>query len=1225
MNILKSKFNMNQKFVIGNWFFSLGLLILADLFMIDVAKAQVVIDHLQVEYTKNPIGIDVKSPRFSWQMSAPEKSRNYEQTSYQIEVKDLKNHVVWNSNKVVSGNAVGIVYSGAPLQPMTRYRWTVTVWDQLGKTSKATDWFETGLMNPDISAWDGATWIGGGDQDLVLYSQYLPLFVLKYQLAIAKGSSRASIVLGANDPRLMDRNKNILQIENGINQSYLKVELDISGLNENETGKAKINFYRSGYTPNDNPLVPVKSFEIKTEFINNRNKHNDHQIAIRDQYGELFVTLDENAAFFVEDTKIQTGAANSFPQARRLASVNLNPMGAGHDYISFGMLCDMGFAVDSGQQAVFKNLSVSNIRNPSNVLFYEDLTKPTYDGIYKTAASNNSGFGIKNNAYELDGSKKSVFVVADPSHNSMPMLRTRFNLRNQKIEQARLYVTARGIYEMYINGKRVGNDYFNPGLTQYNVTHLYQTYDVTDMVSNGQNAIGAMMGEGWWSGLLSFGAIWNHFGDRQSLLAKLVIQYTDGSKEIITSNDKTWKYYGNGPVIYSSLDMGEVYDATREEAIKNWSTAEYDDHAWKPAISVSLTGTAYREGAVNFRGEKEIINYDHLSLIGQIGENAGIYKVLTAQSVKEVSKGVYVYNMGQNFVGVPKINIKNGKSGQKLTVRVSEVLYPDLKEYGNNVGLIMTENYRAALSQDTYVMKDGAQLWQPHFTSHGYQYIEISGLDEALPLEAVQGLCISSIKKLAADYETSNEKVNKLWSNLVWSNVDNFLTIPTDCPQRNERMGWSGDISIFSRTATYISNCDQFMRRHLFAMRDVQTPKGKFTDIAPVGGGFGGLLWGSAGITVPWETYLQYNDLSLLEEHYPAMVKYINYLDSAIDKKTGLCTDRQLGDWLGPQNNQLGTDYLVTAYHVYDLDIIQRVATLLGNKNDATRFQKMYDERKSFFNKTFVNEIKKTMGLIGGGPFGPSNVKPVWKIADVQTAYAVGLALHAFNEENIPFMVKNLKESVERKNTGDDGIERPSYSLMTGFIGTAWISKALSDYGYSNLAYKLLQNNQFPSWLYAVDQGATTIWERLNGYTTDKGFGGNNSMNSFNHYSFGAIGQWMMAYSLGIQRDQPGFKKFILQPIPDPTGDMTWAKGYYDSEYGRINSSWKLENKKFTYSATVPANTRATLYLPAIDIKSIHENGKPVLNTRGIKFIKFENGKAVYELKSGTYQFSSGL
>jgi alpha-L-rhamnosidase len=1214
---------MNQRLLNTKQILLPALLVAVLFLLTNTLHAQAVIDNLQVEYTKTPIGIDVKTPRFSWQMTAPAGERKYAQTGYQLEVKDAMGTVVWNSKKMAGGTALGIVYAGMPLKAATRYNWAVTVWDQNGKTAKAASWFETGLMNPTLSAWDGASWIGGSNEDLVLYSKYLPLFNLKYVLAIAAGSSKASIILGANDPRLMDKNKNIFQVQNGRNQSYLKVELDIAGVDGTATGRAKLHFYRAGYTQHDTASRPLKTFDIKTEFINSSNKNNNHRIAIKDEFGKLSVTLDDSLSFFVPEPKKESAGARPYPSFDKGAFVNLNPVGSGGDYITFGMLCDMGFSVDAGQKALFSNVTVSNIRNPANTLFYEDLAKPAYDGIYKLFAGDTStGFSVKNNSYQVNGGSSGLFVVADPSHNAMPLLRTNFAAANKKIQGARLYVTARGIYEMYLNGKRVGEDYFNPGLTQYNVTHLYQTYDVTSMVNSGQNALGAMLGEGWWSGLLSFGTIWNHFGDRQSLLAKLVIEYEDGTKDVFTSNDKNWKYYNNGPVIYSSLDMGEVYDATREAAIRDWSMAAYDDSKWKQAINIPLQGTSYREGSVGFMGDKETIDYDKLSLIGQIGENAGLYKTLTAKTVKEVVKGVFVYNMGQNFVGVPKIEIKNGKAAQKLTVRVAEMLYPDLKESGNNVGLLMTENYRAALSQDTYVMKDGEQTWQPHFTSHGYQYIEISGIDEALPLEAVQGLCISSLRKITADYTTSNDKVNKLWSNLVWSNIDNFLTIPTDCPQRNERMGWSGDISVFSRTATYLSNADQFLRRHMFAMRDVQTPKGKFTDVAPVGGGFGGLLCGSAGITVAWETYQQYNDIALLQEHYPAMVTYINYLDSCIDKTTGLCTDRQLGDWLGPQNNQLGTDFLVTVYHIFDLGIMTKVAAILNNKTDAARFKKMYEERKTFFNRTFVNAHKKAMGLIGGGMFGDAKEKPVFKEADTQTAYAVGLALGAFDEANIPFMVRNLRDAVERKNTGDDGIERPNYSLMTGFIGTAWISKALSDYGNSDLAYKLLQNNQFPSWLYAVDQGATTIWERLNGYTTDKGFGGNNGMNSFNHYSFGAIGQWMMAYSLGIQRDEPGFKKFILQPAPDPTGQMTWAKGYYDCDYGRINSGWKTASGKLMYSATVPANTSATLYLPAKNSKNILEGGKPVTASKGIRLIRYDKGKAVFALSSGSYEFT---
>ena len=1189
-------------------------------------QAAASIENLQVEYTKTPLGIDVNAPRFSWQMMAPAGERDYSQTAYQIVVQDPKGIIVWDTKKITDGTSIGIVYAGNPLKATTRYTWTVTVWDQTGNASSQTSWFETGLMNPDpgLSAWDGAAWVGGSDEDRVLYSHYLPIFSLKYTVAIAEGSTKASFIIGANDSRLTDKNKNIYQLENGKDKSYIKLELDISAVDGSAKGKAKFNVYRVGYTNKDVADKPVKTLEVITSLINNINKNKEHNIVINGTFGALTISIDGSSSFTgASATQERPGRFQGGPRG---VLVNVNPMGSGGDYITLGLLCDMGFAVDAGQKACFSNVEVLNSRFPNNVLFHEDLTKATYEGIYKSFfADDKADFNISQDAYVLNGGNSGTFLVANPSHNAMPMLRTVFATGNKKIERARLYVTSRGIYEIYLNGKRIGDDYYNPGLTQYNVTHLYQTYDVTSMLSNGKNALGALLGEGWWSGLLSFGSIWNHFGDRQSFLAKLVITYEDGATDVITTNDRDWKYFNKGPVIYSSLDMGESYDATCEAAIKDWCTADYDDHDWKNAVNVPLEGTSYSGSSTDFMGNTTNFSFDKLGLIGQIGNNAGIYKILTAQNMKEVRKGVYIYNMGQNLVGVPRITIASGHAGDIITLRYSEMLYPDLKESGNNVGMIMTENYRAALSQDIYTVKDGNQVYQPRFTSHGYQYIEITGIDEPLPLEAVQGVVISSVRELTADYETSNKKVNQLWSNLTWSNIDNFLSIPTDCPQRNERMGWSGDISVFSRTATYVSNSDQFLRRHMFAMRDVQSPAGKFADVSPVGGGFGGVLWGSAGITVPWEAYLQYGDLGLLEEHYNAMVAYIDYLSTTISKENGLSKDGQLGDWLGPQNNQLGSPFLATAYHIFDLEIMVKVAEILRKKHDAERFRKMYIERKTFFNTTFINQDHKTLSLSAGGsglgnqPSRPANVK----LADTQTSYAVGLALGAFSDENIPHMANNLAETVKRENKDDGGNTRPSYSLMTGFIGTAWISKALSDHGYSELAYRLLQSDKYPSWLYAVDQGATTIWERLNGFTVENGFGGNNSMNSFNHYSFGAVGQWMMAYSLGIQRDLPGFKHFILQPEPDPTGQMTWAKGYYDSMYGRISSGWKVENDILSYTAIVPANTKATLYLPVASGKDITESGKPVKKAKGVKFVRFEGGKAVYELRSGSYEFVS--
>ncbi|WP_346861089.1 family 78 glycoside hydrolase catalytic domain [uncultured Draconibacterium sp.] len=1182
-------------------------------------KEDVTLNNLTVEYTSTPLGIDVEFPRFGWQMQTANNQRGYFQTAYQLEVKDDAGKEVWNSGKISEATALAVKYEGSPLQPKTRYNWTTTVWDQNNEAHRESSWFETGLMDTRQSAWEGAQWIGGSDNDLVFFSDYELIFNAKYDVAIGEGSTKAGFVYGANDLRLMDKYKNIYQLENKRNESYIKLELDITDLAESASGLAKFNVYRAGYAPGDKADEPFKTFIVKSAVINSKNKYAPHTIAFSSAYGKISVSIDGNEEFFVKSKDEQDqGEMPSFMRRDRGATVVLNPIGSNHDYIPFGMVCDLGFAMDAGQKAAFSNLEILNNRMPNNTLFKEKLSAD-YNGIFKGQVA------IDNAAYVVDGGTEGTFIVADPSRSSTPMLRTAFNARN-KVASARLYVTARGIYEVFINGEKVGNDHYNPGQTQFNKTHFYQTYDVTNLLQEGENAMGAMMSEGWWSGLLSFGAIWNHFGDRQSLLAMLEITYADGVKHTITTNSTDWKYFNDGPIKYSSLDLGEIYDATKDAGVEGWSSAGYDDSAWETASVVPLDGTTFSGEVREFTGAVTQFNYDDVKLIGQIGNNAGVFKELTAQSMQEVRPGVYVYDMGQNFVGVPKITLANGVAGDTMIVRVAEILYPDLEESGDNVGMIMTENYRAAISQDMYIMKDGKQVFQPKFTSHGAQYFEITGIDTPLPLEAVQGVAISSVVKLAADFQTSNPKVNQLWSNLCWSNVDNFLTLPTDCPQRNERMGWSGDISVFSRTATYLSNSDQFLRRHMIAMRDVQKASGKFTDIAPIGGGFGGVLWGSAGLTVPWEVYLQYNDVALLEEHYDAMLAYIDYLGTTINPETGITSDGQLGDWLGPQNNMLGTPFLTTAYYVFDLGIMKNAAKILGKTEALVRFEKLYDKQKAFFNKTFINADGKTMGLVGGGGFGaPPGQKAEFKLADTQTSYAVGLALGAFDDTLVLQMAKNLAETIERKNMDDNGILRPEYSLMTGFIGTAWVSKALSDYGYNEQAYKLLQNSQYPSWLYSIDQGATSIWERLNGYTVENGFGGNNSMNSFNHYSFGAVGQWMLAYSLGIQRDEPGFQKFILQPNPDPTGEMTSAQGHYDSMYGRIDSKWEIKDGQLIYEATVPANTTATLYLPVVAGSSVKESGIAAQDAAGITFVKTENGKNVYQLESGNYKFETAF
>ncbi len=1154
---------------------------------------QVQIVNLKVEYMKMPLGIDVECPRFSWQMNSADNKHGCRQTAYQLVVTDGAGQIIWDSGKINSDKSLNIKYSGKPLSSVTRYDWVVHVWDQDKKKHTACSWFETGVMNPGLSAWDGAKWIGGGNEDMVLYSHYLPVFKIRYSVQLDKesGSTRAAFIYGANDNRLMYKDKNLYQLENKKGESYLKVEVDITPLLSEKS--ARLNIYRVGYHPDDQKDVPLKTYPISTAIINDVNKYNFHTIVLSSDLGDTRIYLD--------------GAEKE----NLIAEVNLNPLGKGGDFIAFPVVGDIGFSVPHGQKASFSHVEIRNYRSPSNIIFSEDLDKQPYTGIFKGLAND---LTIENNSYVIAGGGEGNQFLADPGRNSMPMLRTTFSLSPVKIAKARLYVTARGIYEMYLNGIRIGNDYFDPGLTQYNKTQLYQTYDVTGYIHSGKNALGAILGEGWWSGGITYmGEFWNFFGDRQSLLAKLVITYTNGKEDVIVSDPKTWNYFNNGPVVYGSFYQGEVYDASKDSLIDGWSTAPYDDSQWVHAKEVSLEGHISRD-ETNLQNNMPMVDdYSKEAFVGQLGNTVQKVKELLAISVKEVNPGVFVYDMGQNMVGVPNIRLTGMEPGRKIYLRYAEVKYPDLLEYKGNVGMIMLENIRAAMAQDIYITKGGNETIRPRFTFHGYRFLEITGIDKPLPLEAVRGTVLSSVHELASYYETSNAEVNKLWENITWSTLGNFLSIPTDCPQRNERLGWSGDISVFSRTATYMANIPEFLRRHMLAMRNVQRPDGRFSDIAPLGGGFGGVLWGSAGITVAWESYLQYGDKELLAVHYQAMKRYIGFLKQNIDPGSGILqeNDRKkwssLGDWLSPEYDRSEKTLLWESYFIYDLEIMEQVASILEKKEDAENFRQLCAERKDFFNKTYIdNETGKTVFM--------------GEMIDTQASYVLPLAFNIINKRNKEKAVKNFVATIERENVTDNGTVCPPYSLMTGFIGTAWINMALSETGYPDVAYRLLQQTTYPSWLYPVTQGATTIWERLNSYTHANGFGGNNRMNSFNHYSFGAVAAWMYSYSLGIARDKdsPGFKHFILQPEPDPTGKMTYAKGYYESMYGKIESSWEQENNTCHYRFVIPANTTATIYIPA-------ESEEDVTETKGVQFLKMENGKAVFEVESGVYNFVSQM
>ena len=1188
------------------------LLLLVNLWSITAIWANFSLQKLQVNYQTQPLGTDLGTPQFSWQMKALSSIKGLAQVAYQIKVVDEKNQEVWQSTKVSSDVSHAIQYQGKPLQARTRYTWFLTVWDNKGKSSTANSWFETGLMNPKQEAWGNAKWIGGGDEDLVFYPHALSVFKLSYaiQLDEASNSSKASFIFGANDQRLSNRFLNHMGVERKKNESYIAIELDISTLSAESNTNAKLNIYRVGYTKTDQENIPFKVLTIPQSLINQSNKYQKHQIFTESIFGLFEFYLDGND----ETHKLKDPSLE--PNSRfGPRGLNLNPVGAGNDYLSYPMLADMGFKVADKQKAYFSDITVKNYRYPSNAIFKD------------TSASIFSGIGVtkEGQRYRVE----NTLATTNTTQNAEPMLRTTFDVSNKKIQKARLYITARGIYESYLNGKRVSNDFFNPGLTQYNKNHTYQTFDITSSISTGKNALGAWLSEGWWSGNITYsGNHWNFFGDRQSLLAKIIITYADGSEQVIDSNPITWKLNTDGPIRYGSFFQGETYDASKEADIQGWTLSNYDDKSWKKAVEVPLEGNSYMGTFSDVFGQKSTFDYKDFKLIGQIGENASIVKTLQAQSVEEVRPKVFVYDMGQNMVGFPQIQIKNGQKGQVITMRYAEIKYPNLDTYKGNEGMIMMENIRAALTTDQYILKGGDEVIQPRFTFHGYRYLEITGIPQAIPVGDIKGLVISSVNELSSSYETSDPLVNKLWQNITWSLRSNFLSIPTDTPARNERMGWSGDISVFSKTATYLTDANSFLRRHLLAMRDVQDDNGRFTDVAPLGGGFGGTLWGSAGIVVAWETYRQYGDIQLLGEHFDAMKKYINFLESKIDKNTGILNEGPLGDWLSPEGNKNDNTLFWMAYFSYDLNIMSQMASILGKTDEAIALKKRSEEIKKAFNDIYIDKNShRTVrsGLKTGFWAAPNEKEGTGKtdkgvIVDTQASYAIPLALDVFDEANKPFAIKYLNEAVSRTNNDDSGIERPNYSLMTGFIGTASISEALSVNGNHDLAYKLLTNKQYPSWLYSVVNGATSIWERLNSYTVENGFGGNNSMNSFNHYSFGAVAAWMYNYSLGIQRhpQKAGFKEFILMPTPDPNGQITEAKGHYDSMYGRINSAWKSQQNTWTYSATVPANSTATLYLPAKSVAQISENGKSLSTRKGVKS---EKGFIIIPLESGSYNF----
>ncbi len=766
----------------------------------------------------------------------------------------------------------------------------------------------------------------------------------------------------------------------------------------------------------------------------------------------------------------------------------------------------------------------------------------------------------------------------DPSKpGPAPMLRKEFQVVGP-VARARAYVTSHGLYELYLNGRRVGDQLFTPGWTSYAKRLQYQTYDITAQVKSGANAVGAWLGDGWYRGPIGTAAHRNHYGDHTALLTQIEITYRDGHVQTVLS-DQSWKS-ATGPILMSEIYAGEVYDARLERS--GWAEAGYDDHEWS--------------GVRPTAASKAI-------LVAQLAPPVRRIAEITPIRIFKTPAGVTVVDMGQNMTGWVRLRV-SGPAGTTVTLRHGEVL--------DSAGNLYTDNLRAAAQTVEYTLKGGGkEVFEPQFTYQGFRYVAVEGYPGKLTPRNIAGIVVHSDLARTSEFETSNKLVNQLQHNILWSQKDNFLDLPTDCPQRDERLGWTGDAEVFSATAAFNMDVDTFYTKWLDDLAADQDSDGAAPNVVPdvltailSGVGTSGLRaggtagWGDAATIIPWNLYLAYGDARILESQYQSMVRWVRFEQLHAGDDYIWNGDFQFGDWLDYESASKGTnfgstssDLIATAYYAHSVDILQRTASLLDKKDDAQRYADLLAKIRDAFCRTFVSDD----GRVGAG---------------TQTAYVLALEFELLPEALRPLAARHLAEDVRLRG-----------HLMTGFLGTPYLLTALSRFGYFDEAYLLLNRQQFPSWLYPVVHGATTIWERWDGIKPDGSFE-DKAMNSFNHYAYGAVGEWMYRVIGGIAIDPtaPGYKHVLIQPHLG--GGFTHAMASHEGPYGLIRSNWHFDRERaFSLAVDVPPNSTATVRLPRARVPGITESERPLSQAAGVTRIRQVGENVFVDIGSGHYEF----
>jgi alpha-L-rhamnosidase len=713
-----------------------------------------------------------------------------------------------------------------------------------------------------------------------------------------------------------------------------------------------------------------------------------------------------------------------------------------------------------------------------------------------------------------------------------PVLRRPFTLAGS-IRRATLYATARGVLELELNGARVGDARLAPGWTDYRVRLEYAAHDVTAMLRQGENVLGAILGPGWYAGFVGMNPLrpGNHYGRDPALLCELHLEREDGSVEVIAS-DAAWRAT-TGPIDYSDMLVGERYDARRE--LGAWSEPGYRESGWTPVTTTPR---------------------DSVQLVPERAQPIRVTEDLQPVAITERAPGVHVFDLGQNLVGHVRLVVE-GERGTEIRMRFAEMLEVD--------GSLHVANLRTARAEDTYVLRgDGREVYEPRFTFHGFRYVEVTGLPGEPAPETITGRVVHSDTPRSGGFECSDAMVNRLWHNINWGQRGNFLSVPTDCPQRDERLGWLADAQVFLPTAALNMDVSAFVTKWGDDVLDAQSPEGAYPDVAPrlVLDRDGAPAWADAGVIVPWIAWQRYGDLRLVERHWDAMERYMAYLQR--HNPDLLWTSRRgndYGDWLA-----VGEDtprgVLATAYWAYDAKLMAAMARALGRADRAEHYERLRAGIVAAFNREYVGDDAYVEG-------------------DTQTAYLVALHMdllpHGLRARAAERLVENL--------------ERHDFHLTTGFVGVGLLCPTLSAMGYSDVAHRLLRNETFPSWGYSIRHGATTIWERWDGWTDTDGFQTPN-MNSFNHYSLGSVGQWLYEHVGGIRAAAPGYQRVLIAPEP---GKLEWARVTYQSVRGRITSAWRRGRDGFQLEVEIPPNVTATVLVPGGETVEV-ESGRHVFS-----------------------------